>query len=213
MTDQPNPAGDGPPEGEQPASGAPHGDPLAEAVDAAFAGMGDAADAAGAAGEPGEAGAAADAAQGPEAGQPDELAAAQERIAGLTLDLQRLQAEYVNYKRRVDRDREANKQQATIAAATALLPVLDDIDRAAEHGEVVGGFKVVADSLVRVVGQLGLERFGAAGEEFDPNLHEAISQRVDESVEATTIEHVAQAGYKTGDRVVRAAMVTVLSPA
>ena len=206
MTEQPNGAGHGPPDEEQPQASAPHGDPLAEAVDAAFAGVvGDEDELAA---DPGD-GQAVD-----EAAEPvgDELAAAQERIAALTLDLQRLQAEYVNYKRRVDRDRELNKRQATVAAATALLPVLDDIDRAAEHGEVVGGFKVVADSLVRVVGQLGLERFGEPGEEFDPNLHEAISQRVSDEATTTTVEHVAQAGYRAGDRVVRAAMVTVLSP-
>ncbi|QWC86830.1 nucleotide exchange factor GrpE [Nocardioidaceae bacterium] len=190
----------------------PSGDPLAEAVDAASAG-GSGADAQSAAPDAAEAPVVDPGAPAPdEDGGIDELVAAHDRIAGLTGDLQRLQAEYVNYKRRVDRDREANKQQATVAAATALLPVLDDIDRAREHGEVVGGFKHVADSLVRVVGQLGLERFGEPGEEFDPTLHEAISQRTSDDVTTTTVEHVAQAGYRAGDRVVRAAMVVVVSP-
>jgi molecular chaperone GrpE len=142
----------------------------------------------------------------------DELAQAQRALADRTLDLQRLQAEYLNYKRRVDRDRELVKQNAVFAVLNNLLPVLDDIDRAREHGELEGGFKAVADSLERIVTGLGLTRFGAPGDEFDPNQHEALMHGHSPTVSTTTVDVVAQAGYRIGDRVVRAARVTVLDP-
>ncbi|HEU4513202.1 MAG TPA: nucleotide exchange factor GrpE [Nocardioidaceae bacterium] len=141
-----------------------------------------------------------------------DLAKAQEDVAALTADLQRLQAEYVNYKRRVDRDRDLVKQNATFAALSALLPVLDDIDRAREHGEVEGGFKAVADSLERIVAGLGLDKFGAPGDEFDPNLHEALMHGHSPDVTTTTCQNIVQAGYRIGDRVVRPARVTVVDP-
>jgi molecular chaperone GrpE len=142
-----------------------------------------------------------------------DLAKAQEDVASLTGDLQRLQAEYVNYKRRVDRDRELVKQNATFAALSALLPVLDDIDRAREHGEVEGGFKAVADSLERIVAGLGLVRFGEPGDEFDPNLHEALMHATSSEVTTTVCQNIVHAGYRIGDRVVRPARVTVVGPA
>jgi molecular chaperone GrpE len=142
----------------------------------------------------------------------DELGQAQQALAERTLDLQRLQAEYLNYKRRVDRDRELIKQNAVFAVLDNLLPVLDDIDRAREHGELEGGFKAVADSLERTVTALGLTRFGAKGEEFDPTQHEALMHGHSPDVTTTTVDVVAQAGYRFGDRVVRAARVTVLDP-
>ena len=142
-----------------------------------------------------------------------DLAKAQEDVATLTGDLQRLQAEYVNYKRRVDRDRELVKQNATFAALSALLPVLDDIDRAREHGEVEGGFKAVADSLERIVTGLGLVRFGEPGDEFDPNLHEALMHATSPEVSTTVCQNIVHAGYRIGDRVVRPARVTVVGPA
>jgi molecular chaperone GrpE len=142
----------------------------------------------------------------------DELTLAQTALAERTLDLQRLQAEFLNYKRRVDRDRELVKQNSVFAVLSGLLPVLDDIDRAREHGEVEGGFKAVADSLERIVGSLGLTKFGAKGEEFDPNLHEALMHGHSSEVTTTTIDVVTHAGYRIGDRVVRAAKVTVLDP-
>jgi molecular chaperone GrpE len=141
-----------------------------------------------------------------------DLAKAQEDVATLTGDLQRLQAEYVNYKRRVDRDRELVKQNATFAVLSALLPVLDDIDRAREHGEVEGGFKAVADSLERIVASLGLEKFGKSGDEFDPNLHEALMHSHSPDVTTTTCRDIVHAGYRIGDRVVRPARVTVVDP-
>jgi molecular chaperone GrpE len=142
----------------------------------------------------------------------DELALAQTALAERTLDLQRLQAEFLNYKRRVDRDRELVKQNAVFAVLGGMLPVLDDIDRAREHGELEGGFKAVADSLERTVGALGLTKFGAKGDEFDPNIHEALMHGHSPDVTTTTVDVVAHAGYRFGDRVVRAAKVTVLDP-
>ena len=141
-----------------------------------------------------------------------DLATAQQSVADLTADLQRLQAEYVNYKRRVDRDRELVKQNATFQVLAGLLPVLDDIDRAREHGEVEGGFKAVADSLERSVAALGLVKFGEPGDEFDPNLHEALMHSHSPEVTTTTCQSIVHAGYRIGDRVVRPARVTVVDP-
>jgi molecular chaperone GrpE len=141
-----------------------------------------------------------------------DLAKAQEDVAALTADLQRLQAEYVNYKRRVDRDRELVKQNATFTVLSAMLPVLDDIDRAREHGELEGGFKAVADSLERIVATAGLDKFGKPGDEFDPNLHEALMHGHSPDVSTTTCQNIVQAGYRIGDRVVRPARVTVVDP-
>ena len=142
----------------------------------------------------------------------DELTLARTALAERTLDLQRLQAEYLNYKRRVDRDRELVKQNATFGVLSELLPVLDDIDRAREHGELEGGFKAVADSLERIVHALGLTKFGAKGDEFDPNHHEALMHGHSPEVTTTTVDVVAHAGYRIGERVLRAAKVTVLDP-
>jgi molecular chaperone GrpE len=142
----------------------------------------------------------------------DDLAKAEQHIAVLTSDLQRLQAEYVNYKRRVDRDRELVQQNARFAVLSALLPVLDDLDRAREHGELEGGFKAVADSLERIVAAQGLVKFGKPGDEFDPNFHEALMHAHSPDVTTTTCQDVITAGYKIGDRVVRPARVTVVDP-
>ena len=135
------------------------------------------------------------------------------RVAELTTDLQRLQAEYVNYKRRVDRDRELVSQNATYKVLTPIVEVLDTIDRAREHGEVEGGFKAVADQLEKIVTNLGLKKFGEPGDVFDPNRHEALSHMgTDPEVEETSVKLVAKAGYMIGDRVVRAAQVLVVDP-
>ena len=135
-----------------------------------------------------------------------------QQLVERTADLQRLQAEYLNYKRRVERDRELVRENATYAVLSSMLPVLDDIDRAREHGELEGGFKAVAESLERIVAGLGLSKYGEKGEPFDPNLHEALMHGHSPDVTTTTVEHLAQAGYRIGDRVVRAAKVTVLDP-
>ncbi|MGZ8737749.1 MAG: nucleotide exchange factor GrpE [Nocardioides sp.] len=141
-----------------------------------------------------------------------DLGDAQRLVAGLTDDLKRLQAEYVNYKRRVDRDRELVLQNAKFSVLAALLPVLDDVDRAREHGELEGGFKAVAEALEGIVAGQGLVKFGASGDEFDPMLHEALMHGHSKDVTTTTCQNVVSAGYKIGDRVVRPARVTVVDP-
>ena len=148
-----------------------------------------------------------------EAEPEDELAVAQRELAERTNDLQRLQAEFVNYKRRVDRDRELIKQNATYAALAPITEVLDTIDRAREHAPLEDGFKTVAEQLERTVAQLGVTKFGTAGDAFDPSLHEALSHiGEDPDVEVTTCKVIAKAGYRVGDRVVRAAQVLVVDP-
>jgi molecular chaperone GrpE len=141
-----------------------------------------------------------------------DLFAAQGAVASLTDDLQRLQAEYVNYKRRVDRDRELVLQNAKFSILSALLPILDDVDRAREHEELNGGFKAIAEALERIVAGEGLVKFGASGDPFDPRVHEALMHSLSPDVSSTTCDKVVQAGYQFGDRVVRPALVTVVDP-
>ena len=137
----------------------------------------------------------------------------EQQLAERTADLQRLQAEYVNYKRRVDRDRELVRTQGETAVLLSLLTVLDDIGRAAEHGELEGGFKAVADALQQVAGKHKLESFGARGEPFDPSMHEAVFHAGESAdVDTTTVDSVLRIGYKHGDRVLRAATVGVVDP-
>jgi molecular chaperone GrpE len=144
----------------------------------------------------------------------DELTAAQRAVRELTEDLKRLQAEFVNYKRRVERDRELIRENATYAALAPIVEVLDTIDRAREHGDLDPGFKAVADQLERTVERLGLSKFGAPGDAFDPTIHEALSHiGEDPEVEVTTCKVIAKAGYRIGERVVRAAQVLVVDPA
>jgi hypothetical protein len=100
----------------------------------------------------------------------DVAAQLQQQVAERTADLQRVQAEYANYRRRVDRDREAVREAALANVLTNLLPVLDDIGRARDHGELEGGFKAVAEALEATVEKLGLARFGAEGDPFDPTV-------------------------------------------
>jgi len=133
-------------------------------------------------------------------------------LAERTSDLQRLQAEYVNYKRRVDRDRVVAREQAMTGALSALLPVLDDLDRARQHDQLTGGFKAVAESLERIVSGLGLVRFGEAGEEFDPRVHEALMHDYSAEVSVPTAHTILQPGYRVGERVVRPARVAVVEP-
>lgn len=144
----------------------------------------------------------------------DELAVAQMEAAERLVDLQRLQAEFVNYKRRVERDREMLAENARYQVLVPIIDVLDTVDRAREHGDLDEGFRSVADQLERVVAGLGMTKFGAVGDLFDPNLHEALSHLgEDPDVEVTTCKVVAKAGYRIGDRVVRAAQVVVVDPA
>jgi molecular chaperone GrpE len=139
---------------------------------------------------------------------------AQQDVANLTADLQRLQAEYLNYKRRVDRDRDLVRENATYAALAPITEVLDTIDRAREHGPLEDGLRAVAEQLERVVSGLGLTKFGQPGDPFDPRIHEALSHvGEDPTVLVTTCRVVARSGYRIGDRVVRAAQVLVVDPA
>ena len=144
----------------------------------------------------------------------DPVARAEQALAERTLDLQRLQAEYLNYKRRVDRDRELVRENATYTALAPIVEVLDTIDRAREHGDLDGGLQAVADQLERAVSGAGLIRYGEPGDPFDPRLHEALSHiGEDPDVEVTTCKVIAKAGYRIGDRVVRVAQVLVVDPA
>jgi len=143
----------------------------------------------------------------------DELAVTKMALAEMTADAQRVQAEYANYRKRVDRDRELIRENATYAALSPIIDVLDTIDRAREHGELEGGFKAVAEQLERIVANLGLTRFGAPGDPFDPTIHEALSHiGQDPEVTVTTCQHIAKVGYRIGDRVVRVAQVLVVDP-
>lgn len=143
-----------------------------------------------------------------------QLVDAQNSLTERTADLQRVSAEYANYRRRVDRDRLAVVETATGAVLSALLPLLDDVDRARAHGDLTGAFKSVGDALERTVTGLGLERFGAAGEPFDPVVHEALASVAGTDVAEPTVADVFQPGYRLvgGSRVLRPARVAVATP-
>ena len=134
-------------------------------------------------------------------------------VATLTADLQRLQAEYANYRKRVERDRALAHELAIGAVLTELLPSLDDIARASEHGELTGGFKSVADQITSTTTRLGLEQYGVAGEAFDPQIHEALMHETSPDVAAPTATKILQPGYKYRERILRAARVAVTDPA
>ncbi len=131
------------------------------------------------------------------------------KVIELTGDLQRIHAEYANYRRRVERDREVARESAIGSVLADLLPLLDDIDRAREHGDLVGAFKTVGESLEAALAKLGLERFGAAGEVFDPAVHEALSSQEREGLDGPIVDAVYQPGYRFGQRVLRPARVAV----
>ena len=137
----------------------------------------------------------------------------QGQLAERTADLQRLQAEYANYRKRVDRDRATVREQAVSTALAELLPVLDAIGQAREHGELSGGFKSVADSLQAVVGKLGLVSYGQRGDAFDPKIHEALTHTYSPDVTEDTCVEIFQPGYKVGERILRPARVAVAAPA
>lgn len=133
-------------------------------------------------------------------------------LAERTADLQRLQAEYVNYKRRVDRDREVNREIAVASVLSELLHTLDDIGRAREAGELEGAFKAVAESVERVAEKAGLVKYGEVGDPFDPRIHEALMHNYSDEVEGPTCTMVMQPGYRLGERILRAARVAVSEP-
>jgi len=161
--------------------------------------------------------AAAAAAASPDAAVEHELADIvssdlQKQVDERTADLQRLQAEFANYRRRVERDRQAVAEQALGSVLLGLLPVLDDIDRARSHGEVEGGFKLVADGLETTLTKLGLQRFGDAGEPFDPTVHEALTHTLSPEVTEPVCAEIYQPGYRVGERILRPARVAVAEP-
>jgi molecular chaperone GrpE len=134
-------------------------------------------------------------------------------VATLTADLQRLQAEYANYRKRVERDRAVAHESAIGAVLTELLALLDDVDRAEQHGELTGGFKAVADQLNSITSRIGLEKYGTEGEAFDPQIHEALMHDESADVAVATATKILQPGYKYKERILRPARVAVTDPA
>ena len=134
-------------------------------------------------------------------------------VATLTADLQRLQAEYANYRKRVERDRAVAHESAVGAVLTELLALLDDVDRAEQHGELTGGFKAVADQLNSITSRIGLEKYGTEGEAFDPQIHEALMHDESADVAIATASKILQPGYKYKERILRPARVAVTDPA
>jgi molecular chaperone GrpE len=133
-------------------------------------------------------------------------------VATLTADLQRLQAEYANYRKRVERDRAVAHESAIGAVLTELLALLDDVDRAEQHGELTGGFKAVADQLNSITSRIGLEKYGTEGEAFDPQIHEALMHDESAEVAVATASKILQPGYKYKERILRPARVAVTDP-
>jgi molecular chaperone GrpE len=134
------------------------------------------------------------------------------QLAERTEDLQRVSAEYANYRRRVDRDRSLAADQAAERFALQLFPIVDDIERARDHGDLTGAFKVVADRILALLDGLGVAAFGVPGDPFDPALHEAVVHETSAEVDVPTATMVLRQGYRRGDRVLRTAMVAVTAP-
>lgn len=133
-------------------------------------------------------------------------------VASLTEDLQRLQAEYSNYRKRVERDRSLASEIAIAGVFTELLAILDDLDRANDHGELTGGFKAVADQIIASTTKLGLVKFGEAPSSFDPTIHEALMHETSADVKETTVTKILQPGYQYKERIIRPARVIVTDP-
>ena len=138
-----------------------------------------------------------------------ELDALQAQLDERTGDLQRISAEYSNYRRRVERDRQLVIETAKAQVVTQLLTVLDDIERAQEHGDLSGAFKAVADKVVAALQAQGLQPFGVIGDVFDPEVHEAVQHSTSPDVDKPTVTAVLRRGYRFGERVLRPAMVAV----
>ncbi|MDI9929646.1 nucleotide exchange factor GrpE [Rhodococcus sp. IEGM 1354] len=134
------------------------------------------------------------------------------KVAELTADLQRVSAEYANYRRRTDREKQSGAENAKASVVSQLLPVLDDLERARQHGDLeTGPLKSVADKLAGVFSNIGLSTFGAEGDAFDPAIHEAVSHEGDGS--NPVVGTLMRPGYKLGERVLRTAMVGVVDSA
>ena len=141
-----------------------------------------------------------------------EVTELKDQLAERTSDLQRLQAEYVNYKRRVDRDRDLARKVGIEGVLKDLLSVLDDLRSARDHGELTGAFKAVGDEIERITGKYGLVPFGEKGDPFDPHVHEALLHAHATGIDGPTCVEILQPGYKLGDKVLRPARVAVAEP-
>jgi molecular chaperone GrpE len=141
-----------------------------------------------------------------------ELEALRAELEERTRDLQRVTAEYANYRKRVDRDRGVAAEQTTGTVLGALLPILDDLDRAREHGDLVGPFGSVAEQLATAMGKFGLTGFGEKGDPFDPTRHEAVAHLTSAEVTEPTCVDVMRRGYLLGERLLRPALVAVADP-
>lgn len=150
-------------------------------------------------------------AEASESSDSDAAAAVEDRADELIADIQRLQAEYANYRKRVERDRAVARESAIGEVLNALLPVLDDFGRAREHGELTGAFKSVSDAVDAIVNRFGLETFGSIGEDFDPAVHEALTHQTADIDGPTTtvVTSIYQVGFRHAGRVLRAARVGV----
>jgi molecular chaperone GrpE len=133
-------------------------------------------------------------------------------VTALTEDLQRLQAEFANYRKRIERDRSLASDLAISSVLFEFLAILDDLDRAESHGELSGGFKAVAEQINTTMTKLGLEKYGSAPEAFDPNIHEALLHETSSEVRETTVSKILQPGYKYKERILRPARVVVTDP-
>ena len=138
-----------------------------------------------------------------------DLTAVDAKVSELTDDLRRVHAEYANYRKRVERDREIARDVTVGGVLTELLPILDDVERAREHGELEGAFKTVGEALEATCAKLGLELFGEAGEPFDPAVHEALTSETREGLDGPIVASVYQRGYRHAGRVLRPARVAV----
>ena len=134
-------------------------------------------------------------------------------LAVMTADLQRLQAEYANYRKRVERDRAVASEIAIASVLNELLPLLDGLDRAAEHEELTGGFKAIADQLISITSRIGLEKFGEAGAAFDPQIHDGLAQEISNEVSEPVVSKILQPGYKFKEKLLRPVSVVVTNPA
>ena len=133
-------------------------------------------------------------------------------VAALTEDLQRLQAEFANYRKRIERDRALASEVAISSVLFEFLAILDDLDRAESHGELSGGFKAIAEQITAATTKLGLEKYGSAPEAFNPNIHEALLHETSSEVKETTVTKILQPGYKYKERILRPARVVVTDP-
>ncbi|WP_295139627.1 MULTISPECIES: nucleotide exchange factor GrpE [unclassified Saccharopolyspora] len=143
------------------------------------------------------------------AAEGSEEAGLRKQVDELTQDVKRVTAEYANYRKRIERDRESVINSAKASVAEDLLTVLDDVERAEAHGDLTGAFKSVADKLVGSLTNAGLEAFGQEGDEFDPSVHEAVQHDTSAEVSGPTVTTVLRRGYRFGERVLRPAMVAV----